>query len=121
MQRRHRLRRAVDFDLLRREGRRWHHPLVLMVVRANGQQISRFGYSTGKRLGKATSRNRVKRLFREIVRRKLRELDSGWDCLFVVRNGAAEVSYVELEIAVNELLQRAGILNSTEIQELLGK
>ncbi len=62
MERRHRLRRAVDFELLRNEGRRWHHPLILMVVRVNDQHISRFGYSTSRRVGKATSRNRIKRL-----------------------------------------------------------
>jgi ribonuclease P protein component len=113
MQRRHRLRRAVDFDLLRREGRRWHHPLFLMVVRANDQHISRFGYITSRRVGKATSRNRVKRLFREIVRKRLREIDSGWDCLFIARSSAVEASFIELETAVIELLQRAGLLNST--------
>jgi len=113
MQRRHRLRRTVDFDLLRREGKRWHHPLFLLVVRANNQQISRFGYSTSRRVGKATSRNRVKRLLREVVRRRLQEIESGWDCLFIARNGAVEASFIELETAVIELLQRAGLLNST--------
>ena len=113
MQRRHRLRRAADFELLRREGRRWRHPLILMVVRANDQQVSRFGYSTSRRLGKATTRNRVKRLFREIVRQQVREIKSGWDCLFIARRGAAEASFFELEMAVTELLRRAGLLEST--------
>ena len=113
MQRRHRLRRAADFDLLRREGRRWHHPLFLMVVRANDQHISRFGISTSRRVGKATSRNRVKRRFREIVRQRLQEIEGGWDCLFIARSGAAETSLPELETAVIELLQRASLLKST--------
>ena len=112
MQRRHRLRRAVDFELLRREGRRWRHPLVLMVVRANDQHVSRFGYSTSRHLGKATSRNRVKRLFREIVRRHMREIKTGWDCLFIARSGATEASFYELEMAVTELLRRAGLFDS---------
>ena len=113
MERRHRLRRAVEFELLRNEGRRWHHPLILMVVRVNDQHISRFGYSTSRRVGKATSRNRIKRLLREVVRGQVREIENGWDCLFIARQGAAEASFVELETAVIELLQRAGLLNST--------
>jgi len=45
MQRRQRLRHASDFALLRREGRRYHHPLLVLVVRANGGAESRFGFS----------------------------------------------------------------------------
>lgn len=114
MHRRHRLRRAADFELLRREGRRWHHPYVVLVAGANRGQISRFGFAAGKRLGQATKRNRVKRIFREVIRNRLGEIEDGWDCLFIARIGAAEASTSELQMAVNELLQRSGLFN--EIQ-----
>ena len=112
MQRRHRLRRAADFDLLRRKGKRWYHPLVVMVVRANNQQISKIGFSASRRIGKAVSRNRVKRLFREVIRRQVQDIEVGWDCLFIARSGAAEASYLELETAMTELLQRACMLDT---------
>lgn len=117
MHRRHRLRRAADFELLRQEGKRWHHPLLLMVTRANNQKFSRFGFSAGKRLGKATIRNRVKRLLREIVRRNMSAIDAGWDCLFIALDGAAGVTCSELEAAVVELLQRSNLLKPSSSKE----
>ena len=110
MQRRFRLRHSADFDLLRRHGRRQYHVLVVLIVRANGQQMSRFGISASRRVGKATSRNRAKRLLREVLRRRLEAIPGGWDCLFVARKGAAEATFAELDAAVLQLLRRADVL-----------
>lgn len=120
MHRRHRLKRSADFQLLRLEGRRWHHPLVMMVARANDREISRFGISTGKRLGKATVRNRVKRLLREAVRRNIQNIDAGWDCLFIARSNATEASYSDLEAAILDLLQRSSLLKPPPNQPMTG-
>ena len=110
MQRRFRLRRSADFELLRLEGRSWRHPIAILIFKANGQDVSRFAFSTNRRLGKATVRNRVKRQLREAVRRQIPAIEIGWDCLFVARWRATEASYAEIEGAVSLLLDRAGIL-----------
>ncbi|HCB48346.1 MAG: hypothetical protein AMJ56_09635 [Anaerolineae bacterium SG8_19] len=109
MHRRFRLRRSTDFELLRRDGRRWHHPLAILVINPNGQPMSRFGFSASRHIGKATVRNRVKRLLREVVRKKIDAIQPGWDCLFVARNPAVEADYHEIESAVTQLLCRANV------------
>lgn len=111
MLRRFRLRRSADFESLRRDGQRWHHPLAILVVNPNGRPGSRFGFSASRSIGKATVRNRVKRLLREAVRKKIETIQPGWDCLFIARQLAADADYHEIESAVTQLLFRANVLN----------
>ena len=110
MQRRYRLRHASDFELLRQYGRRIHHPLVVLIVRANGTSVSRFGFSAGRQVGKATTRNRAKRLLREAVRRRRSCIANGWDCHFIARQAAAGSSLGEIDDAVGRVLIRAQLL-----------
>ncbi|UCG26201.1 MAG: ribonuclease P protein component [Chloroflexota bacterium] len=110
MRRRYRLRHASDFKLLHQHGRRIHHPLLVLVVRANGASISRFGFSAGRQVGKATARNRAKRLLREAVRRRHGCISNGWDCLFIARRAAADSSVAQIDDSVGRVLNRAQLL-----------
>jgi ribonuclease P protein component len=100
MRRRLRLRHRADFEILRRDGRRLSHSLVILIVRPNGQETSRLGFSASRRVGKAHQRNRAKRLLREVVRLHLDKVRPGWDCLFLARDKMLGVRFVEVEQAV---------------------
>lgn len=117
MQRRFRLRRSADFTLLHRQGQRWQHPLLVLIIRANGQQDSRFGFSAGRQVGNAVKRNRAKRLLREAVRERMAEVQSGWDCLLIARRAVVEAPFMDVDTAVAELFQRAGVLIVDEKME----
>ncbi len=77
-----------------------------MVVRfvPNGRDHDRFGISTGRRLGGAVQRNRVRRRVREILRRCPNDTGHGWDILVVARPPAVEASYDELRAVLERLL-----------------
>jgi ribonuclease P protein component len=77
-----------------------------MVVRfvPNGCDHDRFGISTGRRLGGAVQRNRVRRRLREILRRSPNDSGHGWDVLVVARPPAVDASYDELQTALERLL-----------------
>ena len=78
----------------------------------NGLPLSRYGFSVGKRLGKAVARNRVKRLLREGMR--LTPIKPGWDMVFIARSRASAANYHRLKEAMEELLARAGLLERNE-------
>ena len=109
MQRRFRLRRSAEFELLHRQGRRWRHSLLVLIVRANGQQDSRFGFSAGRRVGNAARRNRAKRRLREAVRRRIDEVGPGWDCLLIARRALIDAPFVDVDAAVARLFHKAGL------------
>ena len=77
-----------------------------MVVRfvPNARDYDRFGISTGRRLGGAVRRNRVRRRLREILRHAPNQTGHGWDILIVVRPAAADASFVELKAATERLV-----------------
>ena len=112
MRRRHRLRHSGDIDQLWRQGKRWHHPKILLVANPNDLQINRYGFSASHHFGTAVERNKVKRVLRELVRMRLDEIESGWDCLFVARRSACGAAFSEMEKAVVQLLTRSGLLIS---------
>lgn len=86
-------------------GKRWWDKLVVMRALANGLDVSRFGFSVGKEVGKAVIRNRVRRWLREIARKA--KVSPGWDIVFIARREAGEADYHQLKGTVEKLLARA--------------
>lgn len=99
---------AKQFALVCEKGSSWATDLLVMRVLPNGLNRSRYGFSVSQRVGKAVTRNRVKRRLREILR--ITPLLPGWDIVFIVRPPAAGAKYAELKRAVDELLCRAELL-----------
>lgn len=109
-----RLRRSADIGIVRQQGQRWRHPLLVLFVYTqppDTASVSRFAVAVGRHIGRATRRNRIKRRVREILRLQLGRLRPGYDCLIVVRAGAVEENYGELEAALHQLLTRSGMIN----------
>jgi ribonuclease P protein component len=108
-----------DIQTVRREGRRNRHPLGVLLFRPNQLSDSRFAFVAGRHVGNAVHRNRAKRLMREAVRLHLNDIQSGWDCLFIVRQQTTTASFIEVEAAIVQLLQRARIMRSSGDGETL--
>lgn len=103
------LRGGSGFQRVWDAGQSWSHPLIVLRACPNGMETSRFGFVVGKKIGKAVTRNRAKRLIREVVRHRLEKIAKGWDLIFVARAGAGQAEFKEIEQAVEQVLQRAGL------------
>ncbi len=102
------LTKTEQYALVYNKGNSWVSNLVVMKALPNGLTLSRYGFSVGRRVGKAVVRNRVKRLLREILR--LTPLLPGWDIIFIARPLAASADYTNLEKSVKGLLRRARVM-----------
>ena len=107
MQRELRLTGKKDFSSVHRKGRRWANRLLVLRVLQSGLSTSRFGFSVGRRIGTAVTRNAVKRRLRASVQGI--PVRPGWDVVFISRSAAADADFQQLKEAVRELLGRAGI------------
>jgi ribonuclease P protein component len=102
------LRSKRDFAALQEHSRSRAHPLLVVRYRRNGLERDRFGISTGKRLGGAVVRNRIRRRVREALRAMERQGSAGWDILVVVRQPSADASYRELADALQRTIGPIG-------------
>jgi ribonuclease P protein component len=102
------LTKPAQYALVYNKGSSEANSLLVIKVLANGLNLSRYGLSVGRRVGKAVVRNRAKRRLREIMR--FTSLRPGWDIVVIARARAAGVNYAELEAAARDLLRRVGLL-----------
>lgn len=101
-----RLAHKADFDAVYREGRKRSSREFAVFLRANGSQVSRFGWSIKKALGTAVRRNRIRRRLREIVRLHRRKIAGGWDVVIHPRASAATADFAALAAELMKLLPR---------------
>jgi ribonuclease P protein component len=111
VQRRFRLSRSEDFKRVRRTGKSYAHPLVVLVAQASeSQDRIRVGVTAGKTTGNAVHRNRAKRLLREAMRPLLPSLASGWNLILIARPALVTATLAETRSALLNVLKRAKLL-----------
>ena len=112
MQSKFRLTRSEDFKRVRRIGKSYAHPLVVLVAQASESPAhhARVGVAAGKTTGTAVHRNRAKRLLREALRPYLASLASGWDLILIARPALVTATLEDTRAALLNLLRRAKIL-----------
>ncbi len=98
------LRARADFARISSKGRSRSDRLMVVRFVPNGRDHDRFGISTGRRLGGAVQRNRVRRRIREVLRRQPADAGPGRDILIVARPPAVDASFDELRTTLERLL-----------------
>jgi ribonuclease P protein component len=104
------LSRPQDFAALQSDGTIRSHPLLLVRFLRTDLDKTRFGFSTGRKLGGAVIRNRVRRRLREVLRVMAPSFQPGWDVLIIAKPGMVEADHAALVGAVRRLLVRGGVL-----------
>lgn len=81
---------------------------LVVYARPNDLAFARLGVIAGKKVGRAVTRNRVKRLVREAFRTSREDLRDGFDYVVVVRKGASAARFADIKTAFVRLAERAG-------------
>jgi ribonuclease P protein component len=104
------LSRPQDFAALQGAGAIRSHPLFSARFLRTDLETTRFGLSTGRKLGGAVVRNRVRRRLREVLRAMAPSFQPGWDVLIIARPAIVDSDHEALVGALRRLLQRGGVL-----------
>jgi ribonuclease P protein component len=111
VQRKFRLTRSTDFKRVRRTGKSYAHPFVVLVVQTSEAPRVRVGVTAGRSVGGAVQRNRAKRLLREAMRPLLPDLLPGWDLILIARPALLPSKALqEIRQVLTSLLRRAQII-----------
>ena len=107
MERRYRLKKNRAFQYVYRKG----HSVAcrnLVMLAAPGREL-KVGFSVSKKVGKAVTRNKVKRRLRECFRPYLGDVKTGL-YVIVARTSAAEAAFDDLRKDVRYLLKKQDAL-----------
>jgi ribonuclease P protein component len=105
--RKFRLTRSEDFKRVRRLGKSYAHPLVVLVACPNELGTLRVGFAAGKSVGGAVERNRAKRQLRAILQAMMSQIPTGWDLIFLARQPILGATFLQIQQAVQGLIDRA--------------
>jgi ribonuclease P protein component len=108
-----RLTRSTDFKRVRRYGKSYAHPLVVMYTTSNGDQQTRIGITAGKWIGSSVKRNRAKRLLREAIRSIYPKILPGADLLLVARSRLPMTNLDETQAALMVVLSQARLISTS--------
>jgi ribonuclease P protein component len=109
-----RVRLESDYRYILNRGKKSYAPFFLMSKapqRDNSLDSTRFGFITSKKVGKAHIRNKLRRQFREIIRKEIDNIKPGFDVVIVVSPKAINSQYPEIQ---KELLKQLRLNNLLE-------
>jgi ribonuclease P protein component len=104
------LSRPQEFAALQGAGTVRSHPLLTARFLRTDLETTRFGLATGRKLGGAVVRNRVRRRLREVLRAMAPSFQPGWDVLIIARPAIVEADHQVLVETLRRLLRRGGVL-----------
>lgn len=104
--------KSKDFRNIYKKGHRARFEAVVLHCLPNELEHSRLGFSISSRnVKRASKRNRIRRVFREIYRKTKKDLKKSVDMVLVVRSDfGGRISYNKLEGIYSKLIKSTGLL-----------
>jgi len=105
-----RLTKKKEFDRVFSLGQGLGQAIIAIKFCPNGHKTSSYGIIISNKISKkATERNRLKRVIREIVKKIDNKVKSGYDIVIIGRPGIKEKKRIEIEPALIRLIFKSGL------------
>ena len=93
-----------DYNRIIKENRPFKYKDYIIYIDKREPPIYRFGFSVGKKVGNAVTRNRVKRQIKAIVSQN--DYQNDFDCIIIVGKGILNRSFSEMSENLNFALKK---------------
>ena len=104
-----RLRKDSDFKNIYRKGKSLATKTLVFYFIKNDLGYTSVGYYISKKVGKAVTRNRIRRLIKENLK-DIPDLKDGYDIIFIGRIPSSESDYKEIGKSIRYLFRKSGVL-----------
>jgi len=106
-----RLRNTREIEKVFRAGRGVKEGFLFLKFMENDLEISRFAFIVSKKTSpKAVQRNKIKRRLRDIIRKRMPRIKTGFDLVVIAQKGAGSAKFQEMEQAVVRLLEKIKLI-----------
>ncbi|RDY23428.1 ribonuclease P protein component [Romboutsia maritimum] len=102
------LKKDSDFRKVYKHGKSFANKYLVMYILKNKSDCSRVGISVSKKVGKAITRNKVRRLIRESYRLYIDEkVKTGYDIVFIARVSSKDASFNDIQKSLKHLVKKS--------------
>lgn len=112
MNKEHIIKKNEDFQRIIKNNRPYKYKDYIIYIEKNNASGYYFGFSVGKKIGKAVTRNKIKRQLRSIVSKK--DYQKGFNCIIIVGSNILKRTYQEKETTLLEILSNLGLIKENE-------
>jgi ribonuclease P protein component len=110
MNKKNRVKKNEEFQLIFKNGQSFaNRQFVVYVLKKENQPNFRIGLSVSKKIGKAVTRNRVKRYIRQVFQELKEQIQTGYDFVIIARMPVAEMDYYQVKKSLIHVLKRAKV------------
>lgn len=111
MNKQQRIKKNEEFQEVFKRGKSSaNRQFVIYSLEKDEQPYFRLGLSVSKKVGNAVTRNRVKRLVKEIFMKHKDQIKSARDYIIIARNPVATMDFAEMEKSLLHVLKRSGAI-----------
>ena len=93
----------LEFQELIKKGKKEKTRFFVIHYKNNNYNYNRYGISVGKKIGKAVTRNKIKRQIKSILSKN--KLNYSKDYVIIVRKEILSIKYFEIKKVLNNILK----------------
>ncbi len=91
----------------------------LIFIEKKEQEKYKFGFSISKKIGKAVTRNKIKRQLKNILDQN--SYENNFNCIIMVRKGIFDLNFVEMEKSLNDVLIKFNLIKENKCAKKYNK
>lgn len=111
----HILKNGYDFNRIIKDNKPFKYKDYIIYIERIKEENYRFGFSVGKRIGNAVTRNRIKRQLKSIVDEKYYQ--NGFNCIIIVGTGILSRDFQEMKKNLFYAFEKLKIYNKEDFNE----
>lgn len=110
LEEKNRLKKRKEFAYLYNNGNAKHTANLTVVYLPTKHRALKVGFSLSKKVGKAHTRNLVKRRLRAIVRELVPTMPDNYNVVIIGKSGVENLTFSQLQMETATLIKKAGLV-----------
>lgn len=111
-----RLKKNSQFTYIYKHGLSKHSKFLSVSYVKTKYQPFKIGFTVSKKIGKSVIRSKVKRYLREATRLELKNINNGYNYVFIAREGIDQLNLESLRKIIIELITKAGLYRIAKLE-----